>query len=644
MCGIAGLLYATPTRDDGELLRSFSRSLAHRGPDGHGFLRWSADGQVSTSRDLVPFEKCQVALAHSRLAILDLTDASHQPMSTPDGRFHLVFNGEIYNFVELRNELEQCGVTFRSSGDTEVLLAALAAWGQAALKRLVGMFAFALLDVKRRSVILARDPFGIKPLYYTDWQRGVAFASELKPLVGLPGVGRRVSPQQLYDYLTYGLTDYASSTMVDGVFQVPAASVVEISADDVRAGTPQVYWRPDLGKRIDVSFKEAASRLRELFLDSVRLHMRSDVPIGAALSGGIDSSAIVTAMRRIAGSSLNLQTFTYVATGSRYDEERYADLAGREAGAQMHKVQASPDELLHELDQLIHAQDEPFGSTSIYAQYRVFRSAAERGVKVMLDGQGADELLGGYRHFLAARIASLVRRGRLAAATRLWRRAKRLPSSGQAPPCGLHALGLLLPRPAHTLALKAVGRSPAPSWLSPQWLAECDVKVGPPTQARGPCYLRNQLWTTIRETSLPSLLRYEDRNSMHHSIESRVPFLTPALVEFVLALPEEYIVGYDGTSKRIFREAIRDIAPDEILSRRDKIGFATPESAWMRELTPWIERVLGSDVADAIPAIRANVMRAEWGQFLRRGRRFDFRFWRWVNLIRWIEREDMAVS
>jgi len=645
MCGIAGLLLTHPADQLTALLTALADSLAHRGPDDAGFWQLSQNGAVTAGREPVAVPQCRAALVHRRLSIFDPTPAAAQPMSTPDGRWHLVFNGAIYNFVELRGELEALGHTFRSRGDTEVLLVALAQWGSAALKRLVGMFALGLLDTTQRTLLLARDPFGIKPLYYARTDSGLAFASEQKALLKVPGVDRHIHPQRLYDYLRWGLTDFGEETMLRGIRQVEPGTWLEFSWDAPQTPTTvETYWKPEDARPVDLSFDDAAARLRELFLESVRLHLRSDVPLGAALSGGIDSSAIVCAMRKLAGHALDLNTFCYVADEKAINEERYARLAAERAGAMLHPVEAEPSQLQSDLDALIDSQDEPFGSTSIFAQRRVFQAAHRQGLKVMLDGQGGDELLGGYRYFIAGRAASLLRAGRLVQAARLLRHAAALPASGHGPGILLHSLGLLLPPALRNTAMRLTGIAPNPRWLNADWFHERGVRSDPPRQARGPAYLREQLSLSLQYTSLPALLRYEDRNSMAFGIESRVPFLTTELVDFTLGLPESYIVGPDGTPKRLLRQALRGLVPDTILDRRDKIGFATPEATWLLSLRDWMSESLGSDVAASIPALRPNEMRKEWEAMLAGRRRFDFQFWRWVNLIRWVERRGAIVD
>jgi asparagine synthase (glutamine-hydrolysing) len=634
MCGIAGLITCTGSIRS-EVAAVFLERLRHRGPDDYGWLalnRYRLEYGREPRFDWSP----EALLVHRRLSILDLSEAGWQPMQSADSRYWIVFNGEIYNYLELRAELEAHGTHFRSHSDTEVLLQAIQRWGADALPKLTGMFAFGVLDTLERKLFLARDAFGIKPLYFSVWDGGFAFASEQKALLELPQVSRRVNPQRVYDYLRFGLTDHGSDTMLEAVHSLPPAHWMEVSLETARPTTPSRYWSLNLEEPSSLSFDQAAERLRELFFESVRLHLRSDVPVGAALSGGIDSSAIVMAMRSLEP-KLELHTFSYVADDSKLSEEGWADLVGKAAGATMHKTRAQPTDLTGDLERLLDTQDEPFGSTSIYAQHRVFGLAREAGIKVMLDGQGADEMLGGYHTFTAARLASLVRQGKLAQALEFARRASSVPGRSK---LWLWAGEFLVPPAMQGPVRRLVGQELVPGWLNAEWFASREVRTQPMKYTFGDSreVLREQLHRALSHSSLPMLLRYEDRNSMAHSIESRVPFLTPQLAQFVLSLPESYLINRDGQTKAVFRRAMRGIVPDAILDRRDKIGFATPERAWLLELRPLVERTLGSEVAASIGALSVDGLRAEWTAILENRRAFDFRVWRWVNLIEWAGR------
>jgi asparagine synthase (glutamine-hydrolysing) len=558
-------------------------------------------------------------------------------MGTPDGRLYIVFNGEIYNYLELRTELQELGYTFRSQSDTEVLLTAYTHWGRQALRRLVGMFAFCILDTQARTLFLARDFFGIKPLYYTYWRHGFGFASELQALLALPGVRRHANPQRLYYYLRFGLTDHGSETLLTDIYQLPAAHWLELSLDRPRATPPVRYWQAELQPSCAMSLPQAAERLRELFLESIRWHLRSDVSVGAALSGGIDSAAIVTAMRHVHGKNLELHTFSYIADQAALNEEPWVDIASQAAQAVAHKVRVVSEEVLTDLEFLLDMQQEPFASTSIYAQMRVFRLAQEVGIKVMLDGQGADELLGGYRPALAARLASLLRQGRWLEAQRFLHSVARLPGVSRLMLLS-QAIGVLALSRQYPLRRGLLHKYLFPSWLNTAWFVSQGVMAMPIWHTQEREVLREHLCQALTENSLPMLLRYEDRNSMAFSIESRTPFLTPALVNFVFSLPEEYIITADGKSKAVFRHAMRGIVPAPILERQDKIGFATPEQDWLIALRPWAETVLQSDMARVIPALRLQVIQQQWQDILAGRRAFDFRMWRWLNVICWAQR------
>jgi len=635
MCGIAGYV-SHGIGEDATAVRRWGEKLAHRGPDDRGVGVVGPHG-FSVGRDASAITPdASTVLWNWRLAIIDLSAAGWQPMRSADGRHAIVYNGEIYNYRELRAELESLGRTFHSQTDTEVALEAFLFWGVDALPRLVGMFAFAILDLEERRLLLARDPFGIKPLHYAAWPGGFAFASEQKALLDLPRVSRRVDAQSVYDYLRFGLTDHREQTMLEGIRSCPPAHWMEVDLENAQASSPRAYWTLEPERRFSGSFEQAADQLRALFLDSVRLHLRSDVPVGAALSGGIDSSAIVAAMRHLEP-SLELHAFGYVTDDPVVGEERWLDLAAAAVGATVHKTRARASDLVADLDGLMCAQDEPFGSTSIYAQYRVFRLAAESGIKVMLDGQGADELLGGYHGLVAARLASLVRQRRIGEAMRFAWRASQSPGRGG---LTVWAGEFLVPESLQAPLRSLVGQELVPRWMNGEWFAAHDIEATPSKYASRDSreVLREQMLRLLTRTNLPMLLRYEDRNSMAHSIESRVPFLTTALAEFILALPEEYLIDGEGRTKAVFRRAMRGLVPEAILDRRDKIGFATPEHEWMSELAPQVERWLNGESAARIPALKLDALRDEWQSIRARRPRRDFRLWRWVNLIEWAGR------
>ncbi|MCW9034207.1 MAG: asparagine synthase (glutamine-hydrolyzing) [Rhodospirillales bacterium] len=642
MCGIAGLILPEDKRIDPDLLSLFSKKLEHRGPDDFGFLGWRlSDGNPLISRHAPEAaSNAHIAFVHRRLTIIDESEGGWQPMSSPCGRYAITFNGEIYNYLELKAELKTEGLTFRSESDTEVLLQALAHWGiENTLPRLTGMFAFAFLDCQTKTITLGRDPFGIKPLNYTPFQGGLAFASELPALLALPGLSKTVKPQALYNYLRFGMTDLGAGTLFSTIKHLEPAhfAVLNIGSNDFSI-KPQRYWAPSIERKIDISFSEAAEKLQSLFEESVALHLRADVPVGAALSGGIDSSAVVLAMRKLQGSSLNLHTFSFIAPGEVMDEESWADMAGQTANANMHKINLSGQELVQDLDQLISTQGEPFGTTSIYAQNRVFALARQHNVPVTLDGQGADEILAGYVPYLAARLATMLKKGELLRANKFLSNAIR--TSGSKGSIILRAMRFMLPTMLQGPARRLIGEELVPGWMNSNWFEERGVTFQAQQKPVAGDVLHYELKESLVGRVLPSLLRYQDRNSMAHSIESRVPFLTTKLVDFVYSLPEEYLISDQGETKAVFRAALRGLVPDAILDRHDKVGFATPEERWMGEAGDWLDDVLQSERGKGLPVFERNGFQSELEAVRQGNKPLKGDVWRWVNLIRWADQFD----
>ncbi|MEM0982933.1 MAG: asparagine synthase (glutamine-hydrolyzing) [Planctomycetota bacterium] len=637
MCGIAGFL-STNGQVTSDLAARVASILEHRGPDDLGYCALRGT-QARTGRDAAATEGAEALLVHRRLSIIDLSEAAWQPMSDPTGRYHLAFNGEIYNYIELRSELEAEGVRLRTTSDTEVLLHALIRWGEKALPRLVGMFAFALLDAETREVLLVRDPFGIKPLYYAQTDAGFAFASEIKAVLAFPGVERRLDPQRLYDYLRYGSTDAGEQTLLADVRQLLPGCSMRVPVGG-SASKPEPYWSFDPQPAPNPgSFEDEAERLREAFLESIRLHLRSDVQVGACLSGGIDSSAIVSAVRHVAGKDAEIHTFSYIPVDRDLSEESWIDWVNKKIGCIPHKVRPTFDELVRDLDHLIETQDEPFSGTSIYAQHRVFQTAHDAGIKVMLDGQGADELIGGYQGATrTARLVSLLRSGDAIGSMRYL-----LGVAWHCPDTPLSQLAIKSWGKA--LARKsAPGAVSGPAWLDSAWFRERGAEDRRAVESIDPEALRAWLKDSALRSSLPHLLRYEDRNSMAFSIESRVPFITPQFAELSLSMPERYLVDNRGTAKALFRRAMRGIVPDEILDRRDKVGFTTPIASWLGALGSWVEGVLTSETAHRMPGLDQERVVAIWRDVRAERRDFGQFMWRWINLIAWAERFEVDLE
>lgn len=622
MCGILGEIAKNNSNFKNQRIQAGIRALGHRGPNDRGF-------------QIYPIGDASVTLGHTRLSVIDLSNAAHQPMHSSDGRWAIVFNGEIYNYKELRTELHSHGHSFSSDSDTEVLLTAWAQWGVSCLSRLVGMFAFAVLDKTNATLTCVRDAFGIKPFFYSDMHGQFTFASELPALVELLPSKPALNWQRSYDYLVHGDYDSTPDTFYDGVHHLPASHWLQFNAATGQLIPPQRWWHPSVQERPGWKFEDAVEQVREQFLQNIRLHLRSDVPLGAALSGGIDSSAVVCAMRHLEP-DMPIQTFSFIAEGSDVNEEHWVDRVNDHIGATSHKVRVTPNELANDLDDMIRTQGEPFGSTSIYAQYRVYQLAKENGITVTLDGQGADEMLAGYNGYPGQRLKSLLENSQFSEAWRFLNDWAAWP--GRSKGYGLKALaGQISTGRFYNLLRYINGDQLKPAWLKVNVMRENNVALDYPNKFPHftECGRRvtAELATSLSTRGLASLLRHGDRNSMRFSIESRVPFLTTDLVDLLLSMPEDFLISSKGETKHVFRAAMRGIVPDDVLDRKDKIGFATPEKAWLMAMATTIRQWLSEPID--VPFIDQQKMINEFDLIAAGKAPFSWQVWRWVNFCRW---------
>lgn len=639
MCGIAGAFWSR-ARDPERVERDLAVAVAamhNRGPDSAGSVLWSPPDSGGAL----------VAMGSTRLAVLDLSPAGRQPMSTSDDRFTLVYNGEITNFVEVRESLLAEGVVLRSTGDTEVLLEAWARWGEAALDRLEGMYAFAVLDRGARTLTLCRDPFGIKPLFYRVLPgEGLAFGSEVAALLPLLPDRPRLNWRTASAYLASGAYDDTAETFIEGVLSLrPGHRLVIGLGPSPAIDDRPPRWRPAIATDDTITAAEAAEGVRTRLVESVRRNLRSDVPVGVALSGGIDSSAIVGIVRALEP-DYPLQVFSFVTPGQAADESRWIDLVAAEVGATPFTVTPTPADLSRDLDSVILAQGEPFGSTSIYAQYRVFQLMRESGIVVSLDGQGADEVFAGYHGYVGQRARSMVESGDLVGAASFLRAWSRWPGRSlakgtarvgaeYAPRRAVDAAYRRLPGVVPDGVDRAALTTRGLDWGWTAHSAERDGLLGVRVKA--------ELRASLTERGLQALLRHGDRNSMRFSVESRVPYLDRSLVDFAMRLPERMLVGRDGTSKAVLRAAMRGIVPDAVLDRRDKVGFEAPDALWIDgqreafaaaiEEAPTIGFL---DTASIAAGVRGSASASG-------GRPVPARLaWRLFNLYRWAALLDVA--
>jgi asparagine synthase (glutamine-hydrolysing) len=551
----------------------------HRGPDGSQ-LSFATDNGFNSQID-DDFVPTWCVLGHSRLTILDLSEASSQPFNSKDGRYSLVFNGEIYNYIELREELQSLGVVFRSSGDSEVLLEALIAWGTDAIPRLRGMFAFAFADSKKHSVLLARDRYGIKPLHYHRSGDSLYFASEIKQFTALQTWEPKVNEELALQFLLYGLTDHRQETMFQTVERVMPGHFVQAiqeSHDDIQ----QIPWYKETEVEKIQSYEEASKHYADVFVDSIKVHLRSDVPVGSCLSGGLDSSSIVGVAKHFIGDA-PFHTFTATSEIDQIDETRFVEAVVDFTGAIPHYVQPTNERLIQELDVLTWHQDEPFGGTSIFAQWCVFQLVKETEIKVVLDGQGADEQLAGYNSFLLTYLSNLLRSGRI---IKFFREYRSIRSSKRITNFGLFQF-FVYQTFSEKLVKQIGSRLKVASQNGGDWICHDILSrnhVADPFRVNGkvPQNIRDLSDQMLNVSNLPMLLRFEDRNSMAHSIESRVPFVDRNVIDSVKTMKDDYLI--DGVyTKRAMRDGLSEYLPEVIRLRTDKIGFQTAEEVWMQD-------------------------------------------------------------
>lgn len=564
MCGIAAIFATEPgTWIQSELERSI-HLVRHRGPDGSGFT--VGDLQQTSSQGA----PAHWGLAHARLAIVGLGEQGHQPMSDRDGRRWISFNGEVYNHLEIRRELEESGVTFATSTDTEVILAAWATWGPSCVERFKGMFAFVLVDLEGGTAHAVRDRLGIKPLYVWRNERGLRFASEIKQFTGCEGFRPRANLQLVHDFLFDGLAGHEPDQCCFQDVEVvrPGHMLRFEIGSPTNTVTEDRYWSMEgIEQDSSMDWTDAVEETRKLFIRSVELRMRADVPVGSCLSGGLDSSSIVCTVAHELGHGLHTISSCY--EDRRFDEQEYIDLVNESAESSPIKVFPSETDAIESFDRILWHQDEPFISMSLLSQWAVMKAARTHGIPVMLDGQGGDEVFGGYRKFTWLHLMELVSQRRLLAA------------AGHA--------GRVLRRGDRNVFDLKKGTRYLPRFMR----AASDRRM----QARGHLEpLRRQAWSEKMQGtrdlaehrradlsfwSLPVLLRYEDRSSMAHSIEARVPFVDHDLVEHALRIPSRHLF-HGGQSKSVFREAMRHLLPPTVRSRRTKMGFESAQQVWMR--------------------------------------------------------------
>jgi len=661
MCGIAGIISSTTF--DAKNLKAMTDIIHHRGPDGEGYTLFNQKQIVLAGGDDTMPEAwinkndyhptCHISnvkglyklgLGHRRLSILDLSSDGLQPMCYENQRYWIVYNGEVYNFKEIRDELVLLGYHFHSKTDTEVILAAYSKWGIDCLNRFNGMWAFMIYDIEKNTVFFARDRFGIKPLYYwVSPENDFYFASEIKQFTVLPGWAPKVNGQRAYDYLVYSLTDHTEETLFDGVFQIPSGHYFFMAVDKI-ASIPgkkiaTIQWYNLTYNKYKGSFENAALEFNKLFKSAVDLHLRSDVPIGSALSGGLDSSAIVCELNNVfhlRGVENMQKTFSSCATDEKYSEKKWIDIVvNYKTSVEAHYVYPSHEEVFDYISKLTWTHDEPYQSQSAFLGYQVFRLAAKNKVKVLLNGQGADEYLGGYGQFAIPRYSRMLKQLKLKGIFSDIKKSGNYKSVNYKNIWQNIFISTLPDKFRNWIGIHFGNSKINRSLIDTQILG---ATVSHPYDAIPVKY------GSVPEVSrhltffstLPRYLKWEDRNSMANSVEARVPFLDHRLVEFCFNLPDDYLEK-NGETKRVLREGLKDILPEPIRNRKDKKGFMTPEERWVKLDCPDLFREKIKEAIESSNGIIKPDAVNYFEDIIAGKLPFDYTYWRIIQFGEWVK-------
>ena len=555
MCDITGVIYKNNLRCDQSLLHKVNDSIRHRGPDGDGFYVYK-----------------NLGFGHRRLAIIDLTDSGKQPMELKD-RFVITYNGEVYNYIEIRDELIKAGVTFRTATDTEVILKSYEIWGEDCVNHFNGMWAFAIFDKQKETVFISRDRFGVKPLYYINTSDKFAFGSEIKQMLGF-GLKAKINKQMLSDYFCIGYSNHTPDTFFDGIYQLEPGCNLTISLNDVNPKITRFYVLKVNDEVTRLTEKEAIDFYVSKLNDAIKLRLRSDVVVGSCLSGGLDSSYISSYAGSLhnAKSKDRFKAITARSIQSDNDESPYAKMVVEYANLEWHIASPDTDDYFNVLDKVIEIQEEPFGGPSIVMQYYVFKMAKDNNCIVMLDGQGGDETLLGYERYYASYFNTLG----------LTQKIKYLFSASRNSKLNISELIKYILY-FNNYGIRRRFLMHKNRYLKKEIIDLFNEKLLKNIINKSKNIYDLQIFE-IQSHQLRTLLMYEDKNSMAVSIETRLPFLDYKAVETAVSMKCDYKI-HGGWTKYPLRKSGNDnnIFPPEIAWRKNKIGFEAPAKLWMSE-------------------------------------------------------------
>jgi len=571
MCGIAGII--SPGGFDLQTLIEMTNLVSYRGPDGFG-VAYGRPGKEE------PIEVCHqewhgetscrplVGLGSRRLAILDVSVLGNQPMQTSNGEYCITFNGEVYNYKEVRIELEAKGYRFGTSTDTEVILRAYEEWGEGCLDHFNGMWSFAIWDRPRQRLFCARDRFGVKPFYYAIVNESFYLASEIKQILHASEMARVANSKAVFNFLEWGLVDNTAETFFEDVHQLPAGCWLMLDLEKPLEPKIRSYWELRTEPEREIGKATAIEEFKALLDNAVRIRLRSDVPIGFSLSGGLDSSAVFCEAKRIAPSA-RFQTFSACFDEQEYDERSYISAILLATGESGNWTFPKGESFWKAIQQILYHQDEPLGSGGVFAQWCVMAEAKKRGVPVILGGQGGDETLCGYQKYFYFHLWHLLRR----ADPSFLRESILWTTNHTRSFWALADANRYFPAPIR------LSYSPTEKLCTTEFRRESrELESGLGASAS----IAERQKADITRVSLPGMLHSEDRNSMAHSVESRLPFMDYKLIEFMVNCPPSIKI-HDGWSKWVLRQSLKGVLPDKIRLRKTKLGFNTPEAKWLRQ-------------------------------------------------------------
>ncbi len=656
MCGIAGVI--SRNKDfffKGNELLEMSKRLFHRGPDDAGLLvshdlkrfQCFATELTPTEVKISDLDWCpnevfsdlesnyNFGVLHQRLSIIDLSAAGHQPMRYKDT--WISYNGEIYNYLELREELTQLGYHFLTETDTEVVLKAHDCWGKSFLQRLNGMFAFMIFNEKSGTCFFARDRIGVKPFYFINHGDYFAFASEIKALHYLSFVDTKINRKHLYSYFANHEVEFDGNTLFDPIQELLPGHFLEFTIGNDSQTTSSYFNLQKVEEKKTQHYSDVVAHTKSLLNDALRIRLRSDVPVGFCLSGGIDSSSLVSLA---ATSNHDLRTFSALTMDEKTDEKVWIDYVLEKHQVKGFSVACNADDLIRYLEEIIYFQDIPILTASTFAQDQVMRLAKQNGVKVLIDGQGGDELFAGYIPFYTAQLHEYLIRFKWLKLFRFLKNLKNAP----------YTRGDLMKTYVKTLLNKYVSKKILFPLLRKKRI-DLNYFNGPYDldfqseidYSRG--YFLDKPNVVLKKyyqgNFLKNLLRWEDRCSMHHSIESRTPFSDDLpLMEFLFSVPFEEKLNH-GVSKSILRQAMEGVLPDEIKDRKDKKGFSIPQSNWILEKETYFKEIIET-YQDPINFIHKTKVLSDWNHFIKNDKFQNFIF-KYACYLIWVKRYHLTV-